>query len=148
MGDRANIVLDMPCGYADEAAEAATKKQSANKPIYLYTHWSGSELPEILQRALGRRQRWNDDAYLARIIFSELTRGHERDETGFGISLRPCDNSYPYLRVDSDKQTVTVDFDPMRKYNNKSTNRTFTFDEYVALPDIGWDVIGLKREED
>lgn len=126
MGDRANIVIDMPDDY---------KENAVKRPVYLYTHWGGSELPVTLLHALGRRVRWEDESYLARIIFSEMIKGSERQETGFGISLRPPDNSYPYLRVDPKSQTVTVDYLPV----GGGENRVFTFEEYISLDKPSWE---------
>lgn len=74
------------------------------KSVYLYTHWHGSELPKILKKALGRKQRWDDGAYLARIIFCTMLNGDMDGETGFGISAGPCDGA-EYV-VDVDKQKV------------------------------------------
>lgn len=131
MGDRANIVMELKTGYEEDRPYGL---------IFLYTHWGGTDLPGTLQTALKRRERWDDESYLTRIIFSEMIRGQERSETGFGISLRPSDNEHPYLRVNPDKQTVTVDFDPVRKYHNQP-NRKFTFEKFVAIPDISWEAL-------
>ncbi len=122
MGDRANVVVDV----------------DGQAPIYLYTHWSGSELPAILQSALARGVRWNDEAYLTRVIFCEMIKGSERDETGFGISTSAPDNSYAYLRVSPDHQTVTVDYAPVHQYH-KGPNVVYSFREYIDLPDISWE---------
>lgn len=86
MGDRGNVKLQYESG-AD---------------IYLYTHWTGSHLDGIVARALDRgRNRWGDDAYLARIIFAELIRDDVLAETGYGIS--------PTIG-DGDDQIVSVNF--------------------------------------
>lgn len=74
MGDRATIEI-----------------QDNGRSVYLYTHWRGSEIKTILRSALARRQRWNDAAYLTRIIFSEMIKDDIAGETGFGISAFPCD---------------------------------------------------------
>jgi len=93
MGDRANIVV----------------KQDDGTRIYLYTHWRGYELPGILQAALERgSDRWDDLQYLSRIIFQQMMGG-DTGTTGFGISAAPGDNEHPYLVVDCDAQTVTVE---------------------------------------
>ena len=89
MGDRGNIII----------------KTAGESDLYLYTHWRGSALPHILKAALGRRQRWDDAAYLTRIIFCEMVKGSEQDETGFGISTYMCDGGTD-LSVDMDAQTV------------------------------------------
>ena len=52
MGDRANVVID------DNGSQ-----------VYLYTHWRGTELPEIVRKALTKNQRWDDPQYLSRIVF-------------------------------------------------------------------------------
>lgn len=53
--------------------------------VYLYTHWGAPGLVKTVQRALARRERWNDPEYLARIIFCEMVKGEEHEPTGFGI---------------------------------------------------------------
>lgn len=93
MGDRANVVVPNP--YKEGEA------------VYLYSHWGGSELPDVLASALERGVgRWNDAPYLTRIIFNEMTKGNEMAETGFGISTSLCDNGYPLLVVDTAKGVV------------------------------------------
>lgn len=91
MGDRANIVLD----YGHD------------KKIFLYTHWGGSELPQTLAYALTRgKERWCDESYLSRIIFSEMVRDNIDDLTGFGIAPYEVDNEHQYLVVDLEALTV------------------------------------------
>lgn len=93
---------------------------SFTSDIYFYTHWSGSNVKQTVQRALGRKQRWSDGSYLARIIFCELVKGNEGEETGFGISSVECDNEHPIVYVNVKEQTVTVD------------GQKFTFHQFVA----------------
>lgn len=70
MGDRRNIVLE----YTDGRA------------IALYSHWTGSDLEQVLANALKRAQsRWDDSAYLTRAIFCEMVKGDVDGTTGFGI---------------------------------------------------------------
>jgi len=91
MGARANVVLDY----------------GKNQKIYLYSHWGGESLEEVLKDALERgKSRWNDDSYLARIIFSEMIKDDVLGTTGYGISPYLTDNEYPLLEVDLNKQTV------------------------------------------
>lgn len=92
MGDRGNIVV--------------RSSQNNTDDVWFYTHWSGSEIGEVVQRALAKKWRWGDTSYLARIIFDELTDGNHGDESGFGISTQIQDNSHPILVVDDDKQRV------------------------------------------
>ena len=105
MGDRGNI-----------------KTVSTSNPngIYFYTHWSGSILPETLREALIRgKGSWNDEAYLNRIIFSEMIQRYVLEENGYGISTFVCDNEHPIITVDCDKQTVEFE------------GNTWSFEEYV-----------------
>lgn len=104
MGDRGNIAI---------------KEDSESPAIYLYTHWSGSEVQETLRNALAKRLRWTDGPYLTRIIFDELTGG-EVGETGYGISTYICDNEHAIPVVNVAEQTVTIE------------SRTQSFDEFVG----------------
>ena len=90
MGDRANVLV----------------KDDKSK-VYLYTHWSGEELPTTLQIALKRKQRWDDSYYLTRIIFCAMVKGNEDGETGFGISSVVGDGDNRIPRWTSQKQTVS-----------------------------------------
>lgn len=93
MGDRANV-------YVHHGAQPG---------VYLYTHWEGSELPQTVVSALQRgRPRWDDDAYLARIIFSEMIRDDIDGETGYGISAYPPDGDDRIVDVDTESQTVRL----------------------------------------
>lgn len=117
MGDRGNIALK----YANH-----------EQPIYLYTHWSGSELPTILADALDSqegRNRWGDEAYLARIIFDRLTDA-DRSEYGYGLSLDIQDNEHPILYVDLDEQTVTIE-DTAAKTASAAT--AYPFERFIQL---------------
>lgn len=69
MGDRGNIIV-----------------KDGESKVYLYTHWMGSELPDIIKSALKRgKDRWDDGAYLTRVLFQEMI-GDDKGVTGFGIS--------------------------------------------------------------
>ena len=88
MGDRANIVVK---NHRDDP--------QGDPAIYLYSHWGGKEMVQILQDALVRGvSRYGHTSYLTRIIFDEMTKGF-RGETGFGISTRLQDNGRPILVV-------------------------------------------------
>ena len=112
MGDRANIIMKQ------------NSFNSSNADIYLYSHWGGSELWQTLQNALVRRQRWDDDSYLTRIIFCEMVMSGDavNGETGYGISTSPPDNDHPFLTVDVSKQRVIVE-----------GGGSYTFEEYLEL---------------
>lgn len=98
--------------------------------VYFYGHWAGHHYAEALQSALAKRWRWDDEPYLARIIFNEL-QGDDRGETGFGITTYQTDNEHPVLTVDAEKRTVTVE--PHRGREG----RTWLFAEYLALESPG-----------
>lgn len=119
MGDSANIAIKQ-----HPARGSSTR-------VYFYTHWDGFVLPLILQRALVRgKGRWNDEPYLARIIFSEMIKDSVLTDTGYGISTYRCDgDGYPVLVVDVRTQTVTLE-DP--DYGEQ-VGDPLTFNEYVAL---------------
>lgn len=96
MGDRGNVRLE----YAGK-----------HQPIYLYTHWHGTDLPTIVADALNSKQgrnRWDDPDYLARIIFTNMVKSEKNDdgETGFGIAPYRMDHNHPDIIVDLYEKTV------------------------------------------
>ena len=96
MGDRGNIHWIDVIGVDGEE----------DKGFYFYTHWGRSHLGEVLADALERgRSRWDDPSYLARIVFSEMTKGQEQDLTGYGISTWLGDGDVTYT-IDAEKGTV------------------------------------------
>jgi len=113
MGDRGNIVMR----YDNDKA----------KDVYFYTHWRGRDLPKILHSALSHKQRWEDEPYLSRAIFHELTKNASDQFTGFGISPFLTDNEHNILVVDHAAQSVieqTEEGVPVNKWS---------FREFVAL---------------
>lgn len=56
-------------------------------PVFLYSHWGGSDRYVDTQRAiLAAKPRWNDPAYATRIAISQIIENYWSEETGFGIS--------------------------------------------------------------
>lgn len=97
MGDRGNIVI-----------KQNDRDQSAPY-LYFYTHWSGSDIPQIVQSALKRgKDRWDDEQYLARVVFCELVKDCAMDTDGYGISTYMGDNEHDFIVLDAKKQTVSV----------------------------------------
>lgn len=126
MGDRANIVV----------------KQSDGTGVWLYTHWHGSEMPKTLQAAMKRgKDRWDDTPYLARIIFCEMVKGNAMDLAGFGITTSMTDNEYPVLTVDPDNLRVSIDQAPDRQRDTPCIGKVFTFEEFCAVPNMGWQAL-------
>lgn len=102
MGDRGNVLIG-----------------DLNSRVFLYTHWGGSILPQVVQTALQREERWGDAPYLARIVFAEMiregmdlsTRGQDianelMETTGFGIATYMPDNEHTVIYLDASKQMV------------------------------------------
>lgn len=113
MGDRANIALKHNAG-TDQPEEF----------IYLYSHWEGSFIPSMLQRALVRgKSRWSHDQYLNRIIFNEMTMGRESETTGFGLSVYVVDGGGRIIEVDNDNMTVKV----------RGGSKVWKFEDFIAL---------------
>jgi hypothetical protein len=104
MGDRGNIAI-----------QNGTKKSR----VYLYTHWNGSNIQAIARRALAKKWRWSDEAYLTRIVFCELVKGFEDDETGYGISTSICDNAHPILVLDAGKGSCWLENESGGVISNK-----------------------------
>lgn len=83
------------------------KYQDGSK-IFFYTHWGGSYLKETLKDALERsRDRWNDESYLARIVFSEMIKDSVGDTTGYGIAPYAPDNEHEHVIVNVAAKTIT-----------------------------------------
>lgn len=108
MGDRANIcVVDT---YDDSK-------------VYLYTHWDGTVLPVVLQKALAKQKRWEDPPYLTRIIFCTMVKGDEDGVIGFGISSELGDGGdriiYVYVDRSPERSKVVIG------------DLTWSFKEYI-----------------
>lgn len=77
------------------------------RTICFYTHWGADGLKEVLRNALIRGiDRWDDESYLARIIFSEMIKDHILENTGFGIAPYELDPEFKTIEVDFVKKTV------------------------------------------
>jgi len=121
MGDRGNIAVAFRrCAERLREAPAIPQQESevqlAFDRVYLYTHFRGSEIREILQYALGRSaERWKHAAYLCRVIFDDLAEGAQGELTDFGISARIEDNQHPILLVVTDVQRVFIVEDKLER---------------------------------
>lgn len=91
--------------------------------VYLFQHSDGGALPVILAHALHRsRDRWEQEPYLARVIFSQMLMEHMRagrpspkealetleSELGFGISTYFSGSSVDMLVVDPVRRRVGI----------------------------------------
>jgi len=104
MGDRANIHI---------------REDEEDVGVYLYTHWCGTNLPEILKNVLEKRWRWEDAPYLTRIIFDEMSKGDQGNEINFGISTSLCDGDDRIIEVIVDKQLIKIN------------GKTWSLEEYI-----------------
>ena len=97
MGDRGNIVI-MPDVEAP--------------PLYLYTHWGGSNLPSVVQcgvRRIIKAGRATDPHYGARLLFQELTKGMEDNDLGYGLSTYLCDYEVAFTTIKETDQGPILD---------------------------------------
>jgi hypothetical protein len=95
MGDRATFVFEQEDGNA----------------IYLYGHWAGHEMMNHLAQALYAalpRIGMGDEVYSTRICVSQLTKGHEDSETGWGLSTYFCDSEHSVPVVNFKTGTVRL----------------------------------------
>jgi len=100
-----------------------------DKNVYLYTHWNGTDLVDVVRSALKRgRERWSDPEYLARIIFNEMTSGQEKETAGYGIGTAVHGDIWRLVTVDCQKQTVTVN-DHADEYLNSTLE--IPFQEFI-----------------
>lgn len=119
MGDRANVAI---YDWSDDA-------------VVLYTHWGGTELPLKVQKALAREQRWDDGAYLARIVFDAMTEGEYGSETGHGILANALsDNSWPVLVLDTKTQRIAARDEAGWK-GQVGPSEGLSFAEFIKLDD-------------
>ena len=105
--------------------------------VYLYTHWCGSQIKTILKKALKRKLRLKDEAYLTRIIFCEMLKAGQESldgETGFGISISIQDNEHNILEVDCKNQKIS---ELKQDFENKTDKRKvlheWTFKQFIGV---------------
>lgn len=113
---------------SDKAVVAVAQQHLASSTpshIYLYAYWDGSHLALAVKDAITRApNRWKSDCLLARVIFSEMTRGMEEDTARHGICGYLTEVARPLITVDCDAETVTI-----------KGRSPFSFSKYVKTPD-------------
>jgi len=77
--------------------------------VYLYTHYGGTNLPEIVRRALARRERWDDPEYLTRIIFCGMVKPDFDGELGYGIGTERHGDAWRQVKINCKRKTIKVD---------------------------------------
>lgn len=127
MGDRANIyVVDRPKAAPDDVETFG---------IYLYTHWNGSEWPQMLRAALDlptARRCWRDEPYLLRIIADFLFKDLRDGETGGGIGTCIGDNEHPITVLDMASQTVSFAA-PGTEMDRDNWQHTVSYEQFVSM---------------
>jgi hypothetical protein len=100
----------------------------ATQGVWLYTHWDGFRLPNMVQEALKKRKRWDDAEYLARIIFCTMIKDDNRDETtGFGIgSGGQHDDVRRVIEVNCKTQTIVL-------RDRGKPPKQYTFEEFIVV---------------
>lgn len=112
----------------------------ANKddvPIFLYSHWGGSDRYSDTQRAIeAARPRWDDAAYATRIAISQIIENYWSQETGFGLSAGHnsfSDPDYPdVILVDWDAREVLV----VSASDTTKVSMATSFDDYLSLVNL------------
>jgi hypothetical protein len=123
MGDRGNIQISQPL------VGTATGEAS----VFFYTHWRGSEVCQVLAKALDdNRETWGDPDYLARIIFNEL-QGDDRSNKGFGIGTCEIDPEHPTPEVYWTTRTSRFDTQIPNELMVQYNGDMMTGDEFVNL---------------
>lgn len=146
MGERGNIVFIFP----------AEEQGGAERRIYLYTHWRGHLLHEILREAMNTRElwpagfgeltgkvrescRWYDATYFARVVFCKLVEGDEQGVLSFGIGPDRVLPDHDELHIDVQrKQIRQVRLDMVEDAQGRWEDTkevvaaTWTFDAFAA----------------
>ena len=114
----------MGCRGTIEIWECAAAPKSEERPVVLYTHWGAYEMIFDVINVLKKKERWNDPAYLSRMIFSEMIKNDINGTTGFGIMTDNALDTEHEVVVDIDRQEVVW------KRNGRD-NITYTFTELI-----------------
>lgn len=113
MGDRAQVLVE------DEG-------------VYLYSHWGGSQIEDMVRTALANEQRWFDPEYLGRIIFDVIS-SRASEYTGAGIGTTPHGDIHTLVRVNCADQTVVVE----AGYDVDLATETYSFQSFVDAEEVG-----------
>ena len=102
-------------------------------PIFLYSHWGGSDRYRDAMRAIeAARPRWNDAAYATRIGISQIVENYWSEELGFGLSAGHNSFGQPdyddVILVDwAAREVLIVSAD-----NSTVVEQTMTFDSFLS----------------
>ena len=103
-------------------------------PVFLYSHWGGSERYLDAQRAIeAARPRWDDPAYATRIGISQIVENYWSEETGFGISAGHNSFSTPdygdVILITWGTRTVEI----VSALDSEKVSQTMTFEQFLSL---------------
>lgn len=140
MGDRGNVYITSSATEEYQADEFLAGRRG----IYIYSHWDGALLPEMVRKALSAaRDRWRDDSYLARILIDQITAAGRDQTVGYGVSLKLGDNSHPITIVDMGRLEVAW-ADPEDERDPAKWHDRTSFEDFVEAvaagypPDSDW----------
>jgi hypothetical protein len=109
-------------------------------PVFLYSHWGGSDRYLDAQRAIeAARPRWHsltDPACATRIGISHIVENYWHEETGFGISAGHNSFSTPdygdVIIITWREKTVEI----VSAVDSTQVESTMTFDAFLALESV------------
>ena len=113
----------MGCRGTIEIWENGAAPKDEERPVVLYTHWGAKEMEDDLRDVLSRKKRWNDPAYLSRMIFSRMIRNDIDGELNYGILTDNIGDAEAEIIVDCNRQEVIV--------KGWDGNDTYTFDDFI-----------------
>jgi len=103
-------------------------------PVFLYSHWGGSDRYRDAMRAIeAARPRWDDPAYATRIGISQIVENYWSEELGFGISAGHdsfCQPDYDdVILITWKDRTVDV----VSAGDSTVVNQTMPFDAFLRI---------------
>lgn len=126
-----------------ERAQVKMVSKDEECPIYLYSHYDGSNLINVVKSAILKQWRWDDFSYLTRIIFCEMVKDDINGEVGYGIDTSEHGDIEYLVTVDVDKQII-INTDVYDKYTEVMTFQDIV-KEYIT-PKKG-DVLSQKQKD-
>ena len=108
--------------------------KSEGIPVFLYSHWGGSDRYKDAQRAIeAARPRWDDPAYATRIGISQIVENYWSEELGFGISAGHdsfCQPDYDdVILITWGSRLVEI----VSAGDSTIVSQRFTFDQFLSL---------------
>jgi len=97
--------------------------------IFLYTYNKGLFLVHILYDVLAKRERWDDEDYLSRMIFCAMINPEElKTSDGFGIGTQQYIDIKILISLDIINQKIIL-----TEYldNNMTRNNHCTFEQFI-----------------